>query len=390
VLAAAAVSRRELIMAVFEVNSKGRPSRLADPNFDDFRDQNQLPGDRQVQRLRHVRLGGFAAHADGRRARVVGLPGRSFDVQPVLGREFASGDTKKGAPTVLVSDRYWRQHLGSRRTFAGAPKIDGAIFSVIGVLPAGFRFPAEADLWVPAELDGESTSRTSHNYSAVARLRDGVTVDQANRDISAIARRIHEESNEKGDYLLKDGLVMPLQDALTGQARPALLILLGAVGFLLLVACANVANLLLAQASASGSGARHPERARRGARTAGPPVPCRGVPARWPAARSGFSWRRGRRGTRRGRAGQSAAARERLDQHSRARLRFLPSTAVAAGLGAFTAVRATSGDLREGLGEEGAGRRARGEASAWAGSSWRPRSRSRWCSWWARGCSGAA
>ena len=84
---------------------------------------------------------------------------------------------------------------------------------------------------------------------AVGRLRNGVTVEQANLDISAIARHIHETSSEQGDYLLKDGIVVPLQDSITGKARPALLVLLGAVGFLLLVACANVANLLLAQAS---------------------------------------------------------------------------------------------------------------------------------------------
>src|SRR5262249_6607271 len=97
--------------------------------------------------------------------------------------------------------------------------------------------------------DGENPSRTSHNYYAAGRLRNGATVDQANRDISAIARRIHEAASEPNDYLLKDGVALPLRDAMTGNARPPLLILLGAVGFLLLVACANVANLLLAQAS---------------------------------------------------------------------------------------------------------------------------------------------
>src|SRR4029077_5835500 len=131
-------------------------------------------------------------------------------------------------------------------------KIDSAAFSVIGVLPAGFRFPADVDLWLPADLEGENSSRTSHNYNAVARLRDGVTVQQANQDISAIARRIHDTSSEQGDYLLKDGIVVPLQDSITGKARSPLLVLLGAVGFLLLVACANVANLLLAQASVRG------------------------------------------------------------------------------------------------------------------------------------------
>ena len=170
----------------------------------------------------------------------------------MIGRDFASGDAKKGAaPTVLVSYGYWKQYLGAPRDLSQSHlKIADAVFSVIGVLPAGFRFPTDADLWMPADLEGENSSRTSHNYSAVGRLRDGVKVEQANRDVSAIALRIHETSSEQGDYLLKDGAVVPLQESITGKARAPLLVLLGAVGFLLLVACANVANLLLAQAFA--------------------------------------------------------------------------------------------------------------------------------------------
>ena len=240
------------IMAVFEVTSKGRPSRLADPNFDDFRDQN-----RSFQAIAKysdyvVSVSGASQPTRTTVAHVSPDFLKVFGVQPILGRDFTASDAKKGpAPPSSSAIGYWRQYLGSPRDLSQSHlKIDGAVFSVIGVLPAGFRFPAEADLWLPADLDGENPSRTSHNYSAVGRLRDGVTVEQANRDISAIARRIHEASSEQGDYLLKDGMVIPLQDAITGKARSALLVLLGAVGFLLLVACANVANLLLAQASA--------------------------------------------------------------------------------------------------------------------------------------------
>ena len=235
--------------------SKGKPSRLADPNFDDFRDQS-----RSFQAIAKYNDGVASVSGASQPTRTTAAHVSPdflevFGIQPILGRDFSAGDARKGAgPTVLVSDGYWRQHLGSPRDLSQTHlKIDGAVFSVIGVLPAGFRFPADVDLWLPADLDGENPSRTSHNYNAVGRLRDGVTVEQANRDISAIARRIHDSSSERGDYLLKDGSVVPLQDAITGKARATLLVLLGAVGFLLLVACANVANLLLAQASVRGS-----------------------------------------------------------------------------------------------------------------------------------------
>ena len=232
------------IMAVFEVTPKGRPSRLADPNFDDFRDQN-----RSFQAM--AKYTGYVASISGgsqpTRTAVASVSPRFlevFRIQPILGRDFRAEDGTRGAaPTILVSFGYWKQHLGSPPDLSQSNlKIDGSVYTVIGVLPAGFRFPADVDLWLPADRDGENPSRTSHNDSAVGRLRDGVTVEQANRDISAIARRIHDASSEQGDYLLKDGMVVSLQDSITGNVRPPLLILLGAVGFLLLVACANVAR----------------------------------------------------------------------------------------------------------------------------------------------------
>ena len=239
-------SNSNRIMAIFEVTSKGRPSRLADPNFDDFRDQNH--SFQAIAKYNNYVVSVSGASQPTRTAIAHVSPDffKVFDIQPVIGRTFTPGDAKKGAgPTLLVSEGYWRQALGSPRDLSQSHlKIDGAVYSVIGVLPAGFRFPTDVNLWLPADLDGEGRSRTSHNYSAVGRLRDGVTVAQANQDISAIARRIHDASNEQSDYLLKDGMAIPLQDSITGKARSPLLVLLGAVGFLLLVACANVANVL--------------------------------------------------------------------------------------------------------------------------------------------------
>src|SRR5579859_3896262 len=346
------------IMAVFEVSSQGRWARLADPNFDDFRDQNHSFG--AIAKY-NDNIASVSGASEPTRATVANVSSdflKVFGIQPVIGRDFSASDAKKGAgPTVLVSYGYWRQYLGSPQDLSKSYlKIDGAVFSVIGVLPAEFHFPPGVDLWLPTDLDGENSSRTSHNYNAVGRLNDGVGVELANRDISAIARRIHDTSSEQSDYLLKDGIVVPLQDSITGKARSPLLVLLGAVAFLLLVACANVANLLLAQAS---------------------------VRVRELAIRTSLGAARGRLvrqflteafllsllggslgvlGACLGVKGLLALAPANLPRLESISINLpvlafalLLATGVAIGLGVFVAVRATSGDPREGLAEGGRG-----------------------------------
>ena len=346
------------IMAIFEINSKGRPSRLADPNFDDFRDQNHSFQAVAKYSDYPMSVSGAAQPTRTTVAHVSSDFLKVFGAQPILGRDFSAADAKKGAPpTVLVSYGYWRQHLGSPQDLSLSHlKIESAVYSVIGVLPAGFRFPADADLWVPADLDGENPSRTSHNSSAVGRLRRGVTVEQAARDIGVIARRIHDTSSEQGDYLLKDGTVVPLQDSITGKVRAPLLILLGAVGFLLMVACANVANLLLAQAPV-----RERELAIRSALGAARSRLIRQflTEAFLLSILGGGLGVLGAFGGVAGLVALAPASLPRLDSVSISLpvlvFALLLSTAIAAGLGAFTAARATAGDPREGLLEGGRG-----------------------------------
>ena len=346
------------IMAIFEVTTKGTWNRLADPNFDDFRDQNH-----SFEAIAKYNAGDVSVSGGGEptRTKVAAVSPdffKVFRVQPIVGREFSAADAKKGAaPTALASYGYWKQHLGASADLSHAHlKIDNAIYSVVGVLPDGFQFPPDVGLWLPADLDGENLSRTSHNYNAVGRLRDGVTAQQASGDISAIARRIHDTSSEQGEFLLKDGIVVPLQDSITGKARSALLVLLGAVGFLLLVACANVANLLLAQASV-----RERELTIRSALGA-----ARGRLIRQFLTEafliSLVSGGLGVLGALSGVSGLLSLAPENLPRLDSVSINIpvlvfalLLSSAVAVGLGVFTAVRATSGDVREGLGESGRG-----------------------------------
>src|SRR5579859_413186 len=346
------------IMAIFEVTTKGTLNRLADPNFDDFRDQNR--SFREMAKYSAYAVAVSAASQPSRSVVAHVSPDflNVFRVQPVIGRDFTAADGKKGAaPVALVSYGYWKQYLGSSPDLSQLHlKIDNADFSVIGVLPQGFQFPQDTDLWVTADRKGENPSRGSHNYEAVGRLRDGVTVAQAKAEISAIGRRIHDSSSEQNDYLLKDATVVPLQDSMTGQVRPALLVLLGAVGFLLLVACANVANLLLAQASV-----RERELAIRSALGASRQRLLRqflteasllaliggglGVLGAFWSVRVLLAL---------------APADLRLSDGVSVNIPVLVfacllSSAVAVGLGAFTALRATSGNLRNELEEGGRG-----------------------------------
>jgi putative ABC transport system permease protein len=346
------------IMAISEVNSRGRLSRLADPNFDDFHDQSHSFQSIAKYSAYPVSVSGGSQPTRTPVAAVTPKFLAVLGVEPIMGRDFAPSDNQKGAaPVALVGYGYWRQYLGSAQDLSQTHlKINSSIYSVIGVLPAGFRFPDDAEVWFAADIGGESLSRTSHNYSAVGRLKDGVTVDQARQDISTIAKRIYQTSSEKNDYLLRDARVVPLQESITGTVRSPLLILLGAVGFLLLVACANVANLLLAQASV-----RERELAIRSALGA-----ARGRLVRQFLTEAFLlSMIGGVLGVLAALWGVAALVAlapgdlPRLESVSVSLpvllFAFLLCTAVAVGLGAFTAARATRANLRNGLEEGGRG-----------------------------------
>jgi ABC-type antimicrobial peptide transport system permease subunit len=242
--------RSDQLVQVWEKEKNGVNSNLADPNFADFRAQNHsLQGLAEV----HSGLESVSGGSEPKRLMVAAVSSDFFPlmrISPIRGRGFAPEDQRVGAaPVALVSYGYWQQYLNSAADLSSLRlHIEDQSASVIGVLPPGFRFPQDSDIWVPREFYPPLPARTAHNWEAIGRLRDGVTLTQARNDLGSIAGAIKKQYGDEVD--LVDVSMVPLQDALTSTVRPSLIILLGAVGFLLLVACANVMNLLLAQASA--------------------------------------------------------------------------------------------------------------------------------------------
>ena len=338
------------IMAIHEVNTKGTWSRLADPNFDDFRDQN-----RSFQAIAKYSAGisSVAGGSQPTRSTVATVSPdffHVFRVQPFLGRDLNAADVNKGAaPVALVSYGFWA-HLIINRPLAAAP--EGRQHSVFGDrrAPDGFSFPGD-DTLAPAD----STARIQPhlgNYSAAGRLRDGITVSRRGRhQRNCPAYWVTSHANNS---IAEAAAVVPLQESLAAPARSALLILLGALAFLLLVACANVANLLLAQASArtralairSALGATQGRLVRQ-----------------YLTEAFLLSLAGGGLGVLAAFAGVAALlslAPQNLPRLENVSIdvpvlvfALLLSAAVAVGLGAFTAIRATSMSVREGLGEGG-------------------------------------
>ncbi len=174
----------------------------------------------------------------------------ALGVAPARGRGFLPDELgETSAPVVVVGDGFWRTHLGGERDLSDAAvRIGDDTYRVIGVMPPGFNFPVGAELWLPSSATMATQNRTAHNFRVIGRRSDDVTTAQARADLSGIARRLAVEHGD--ETWMKDATVVPLHDVLVGSTRPALLVLIGAAGFLLLIACANVVNLLLARMAA--------------------------------------------------------------------------------------------------------------------------------------------
>jgi putative ABC transport system permease protein len=172
-------------------------------------------------------------------------------VQPVIGRTFQSKDDYAGASQVVViSHEVWQKKFGGDPNVLGQKvTLDGRPFEIVGVMPQGFQFYEPIDLWLPIGLWPYSRERDNHwALYAVARLKPGVTIHAAQAEMDGIAGRLSQQYPDSNTG--RGAALFPLYDEMVGEVRPSLQLLLGAVGFVLLIACANVANLLLARSTA--------------------------------------------------------------------------------------------------------------------------------------------
>lgn len=173
-------------------------------------------------------------------------------VEPTMGRDFAAFDGREGAPlTTILSHGLWESRFGADPAILGSTvMLDGEAATVVGVLPDDFVFLDERPgLFVPLRRDPTTAPRGSHDKESVARLRDGVTVEDAQRAVNEVSRRLQAEHPDQNEGWT--ARVVPLREDMLGDmAKQASFVLMGAVGFVLLMACTNVANLLLARGNA--------------------------------------------------------------------------------------------------------------------------------------------
>ena len=242
-------SQASRLVRVWAANPRGiARNSVSPPDFFDWRDQ--APG-----------FAGLAAFVDadvtltgyGDASRIVGADATSnlagvLGVTPIAGRWISDEETRgDGQPVVVISEALWRERLGGRSDIVGrALTLDGKVRTVVGVMPKSFRFPTGDDqLWMPLADSSRAESRSAHYLEVVGRLADGVTAQAAAEGLKAVAGRLasaYPESNRGWSTT-----VASLRDGEVGSVRTPLLILLAAVAAVLLIACANVAGLMLAR-----------------------------------------------------------------------------------------------------------------------------------------------
>jgi putative ABC transport system permease protein len=243
--------RADRIVAVRNLWTKTglRSATVSAPDFDDWKAQS-----RSFQAMAYY-TGGETSVTMGPAADYVSVfritPGffEALGAHAAIGRLLSDDEQKAGGPAaVVITDAFWRARFNADPKAIGATvKFSDRVFTIAGVLERGIRFPARADIYVPFWIRPATTSRSAHNYRVIARLRDGVSIDQARVELTTIAARLETQYPASNTGKLTD--VVTLQELLVGGTRATLYTLLGAVALVLLIACANVANLQLSRAT---------------------------------------------------------------------------------------------------------------------------------------------
>ena len=240
---------QERIVELRELDEKGRGMSFAQPNFDDLRARNHsLEALAQYSAWPQAVSGG----SEPVRTNICAVSGdffRVLGVTPVLGRVFSSDSLGESKEMAVISYGFWKRLLGGLTNLEGtALRFGNRSFAIVGVLPAEAEFPPNVDVWYPSEIYPPNLSRTAHNWRVAGRLKPAVSLEQARADASAIGQQLKLEHGTQTDAASFG--VTPLRERLVKDIRGVLLVVCGAVGLLLVIACSNVANLLLVRATA--------------------------------------------------------------------------------------------------------------------------------------------
>jgi len=235
------------IVTLWEATERSRTMGVSAPNFRDW--QQSATSFSALAAW----SGGRSTVLGGREPVVTGVyrVTREFfaalGIDPVIGRTFTDDETREhGTPAVIVGHALWTRLLGAQPDVARLSlTVEGQSAAIVGVMPEGFDYPPGAEVWFPAERLEDTTGRTAHNLRVIARLKPGVTRADAQAEMTVIAQRL--EAAYGPDHDGTDASVISLHERTVGGSRQLLLILLAGVGIVLLAACANVANMVIAR-----------------------------------------------------------------------------------------------------------------------------------------------
>jgi putative ABC transport system permease protein len=237
------------IVRLYQLGETGGKGNVSGPNFEDLRDGTHSFA--ATATVASWGLNPVSGANEPQLARVAGVSKGFFDVmgvRPENGRGFLPDEQQVDAVKVaIVSWPFWNKWKGAARVSGEQIRIGGDVYAVVGVMPRGFDYPIGTSIWLAGETVRRSTARTAHNFQPIARLADGVSLEAARADVSVVSRGLKARYGD--ETWMFDATVVPILDVVTASSKPALQLLLGASILLLLVACTNVSNLLVARAA---------------------------------------------------------------------------------------------------------------------------------------------